>query len=273
MKLTTHNTVVPVAALFLTLSLAAFAAPKDKNSEAPKAAKAPAAAVDEADAPGPGPGGPRQAQFEKMVRFWDEDDVAEELKLTQDQIQKLNENFDASKKTLATARPKLDEARKALRKAMQADSPDVGAVNSAIDELADAQKEVHKTMADYRVVMLNTLNAEQKEALKDHRREEMRDRWQQGRGGRGGRGQGGPGMMGGFGGFGGFDGCPPDGQGPPNRGRGFGQRGRGGFGPPPAADAPDAPAGDLPEVNLGGSDDDAPAPPPAPRARRNRPQE
>ncbi len=125
--------------------------------------------------------------------FWRNPRIKEEAKLTDDQIKKLDEAFDAARNKLIDQAADLAHKQIALQEAMRTDEPDLSKIDSAIDGLGKARIEAQKTVAAYHVNTHKVLTTEQREQLKKFREQEgarerpwmagperpmLRERWQ-----------------------------------------------------------------------------------------------
>lgn len=144
-------------------------------------------------------GGGREMGAE-LIRFWDNDRVAERLELTDDQVNALQQSFDSAKASLDALKDDGKEAHEALRAELEKDNPDLNAVLAADAEITKVNSERRKIALTHRVAVQSILTAEQETKLKEGRREMMGRRrggpdggmWEgrQGRGGRPGPGGG-----------------------------------------------------------------------------------
>lgn len=136
--------------------------------------------------PGPdGPGGPggrmgqqRDGQ-EQLGKFWENERVAEALKLTPEQLTELNEAVDATTASLQAIKGDGREAQEELREELEKDNPDITTVNRLVDSITASQAERMRITTGHRVAVQSILTADQEKVLKDARR-----------GGRGGQGRG-----------------------------------------------------------------------------------
>ena len=144
-------------------------------------------------------------QGAELIRFWDNDRVAERLELTDDQVNALQQSFDSAKAALDALKDDGKEAHEALRTELEKDNPDLNAVLAADAEITKVNSERRKIALTHRVAVQSILTSDQETKLKEGRRE-MMGRQREGRGGpdggmwegrqgRGGRpGPGGPPM-------------------------------------------------------------------------------
>ncbi len=114
-------------------------------------------------------------QLDKMIRFWDDEELVAELGLTESQIDLLEESYQVSKETFEATKGDVKDAYETLREVMDADSPDADAVNAAIDAATEAQNVAMKNFLGHRVVVKNVLTEDQEETLHDYRRTRGRE--------------------------------------------------------------------------------------------------
>jgi len=129
---------------------------------------------------------------------WKNPKVVEELKLTAQQQQQLEELSYKQQREKLDAKYLLDQKRLALRQEMDKDTPSEAAVNKAIDEMTVAQARMEKMRFAHMQAVRALLTPEQWSKMKARMTERMGERRERMRGGRGmgaGRGPGGPGGM------------------------------------------------------------------------------
>lgn len=126
-------------------------------------------------------GGARE-QGAELIRFWDNDRVAERLELTEDQVNALQQSFDSAKAALDALKDDGKEAHEALRAELDKDNPDLNAVLAADAEITKVNSERRKIALTHRVAVQSILTTDQETKLKEGRRE-MMGRQREGRGG------------------------------------------------------------------------------------------
>ena len=129
-----------------------------------------------------GRGGMQRGGAENLGKFWENERVAEALKLSDEQTAELNASLDATKASLEAIKGDGKEAQEELRAELEKDNPDVTTVNRLVDQITASQAERMRITTNHKVAVQSILTADQEKALKDARRG--------GRGGMQGRGQG-----------------------------------------------------------------------------------
>jgi len=134
-----------------------------------------------------GYGGPGR---DGMGRWWDNPKVAEDLNLTADQKQKMDDVFQQNRLKLIDLHASLQKEEATLEPLISADAPDETKILAQIDKVAQARAELEKSNARMLLSVRQLLTADQWTKLKAARAQRMA------RGpGRGGpEGGGGPGM-------------------------------------------------------------------------------
>ncbi len=150
---------------------------------------------------GPGGGmgfGPHQPPMEQALgmggmhgRFWNNPNIVDQLKLTDDQRKSMDTIFLAHREKLIDLRGNLEKAELELQPLMGQDQPNESAILSQVDKIAAARTELERANARFLLDIRGKLTPEQWKTV--------RDNWQQHRGW-GGQGHGmGRGMGGGMG--------------------------------------------------------------------------
>lgn len=174
------------------------------------------AAAQEPDPAGPPPGPPRHMMngpgfgnhrppMEAILgphgaegRWWNNPNVADRLKLTDEQRQNMDQILLDHRKDLIDKRAAVEKAELDLEPLLSADQPSESRILSQIDEVAQARAELEKANARFLLAIRGKLSADQWKGLKAWRAEraERRRNW---------GGQGGPSAP---------QGPPPGGPGP-----------------------------------------------------------
>ena len=152
-----------------------------------------------ASAQGPGPGSPgmrdhrppmERAMHGEHGRWWNNPNIVEKLKLTDDQRKAMDEIFQQHREKLVDLRANLEKAEIAMEPLVHADQPNESAVMAQIDKVAQARAELEKANARFLFALRAKLTPEQWKQVQDFRQshEGMRRDWR-----RDGRGHGGPG--------------------------------------------------------------------------------
>ncbi len=140
---------------------------------------APGAPVAPGGPGGPGFGSPLDGAMRKaqgiMMPFWENEDVADELGLTADQVDALATSHALTKEQLDATDGSIRDAAEALRDAMEVDNPEISEVNEAIDEVTAATNEKAKIVLGHAVVVKNVLTVEQLEELPGLMRDQGRE--------------------------------------------------------------------------------------------------
>jgi len=123
-----------------------------------------------------GPMGDLMQMHRELVPFWEDEELVEAIGLTDGQIDLLEENLAATEAALEGLEGTVRDAYRALHETVKVDSPDIDDVNTAIDEATAARNELMKVLIGHRVVVKNVLTADQEEALREYRRERIRER-------------------------------------------------------------------------------------------------
>jgi Spy/CpxP family protein refolding chaperone len=120
-------------------------------------------------------------------RFWNNPDVVEKLKLTDEQRKSMDDIFLQHRETLVDLRGNLEKAELTLEPLMKADQPDETRISAQIDQVAQARAELEKANARFLLAIRAKLTPDQWKQVQAFRgdRQEMRHGW-------GGRGPGGP---------------------------------------------------------------------------------
>jgi len=128
--------------------------------------------------PGQGPGGGQREgdELRHLTRFWDDSELVEAIGLSEGQIDALEASFVETELALEAVEGSVRDAHEAIKDTIEVDSPDVGEVNAAIDSATAARNELMKILLGHRVVVKNVLTAEQEDALREYRRDHLRER-------------------------------------------------------------------------------------------------
>ena len=138
---------------------------------------------------GPGMGfGPHQPPMEQALgmggghgRRWNNPDMIQQLKLTDDQRKAMDSILQAHREKLVDLRGNLEKAEIEMQPMMQQDTLDKSAILAQVDKIAQARTELERANAHFLLDLRDKLTPEQWKTV--------RDNWQQHRGW-GGRGQG-----------------------------------------------------------------------------------
>jgi protein CpxP len=134
--------------------------------------------------PGGGPGfGMRRPPMERALglgegRWWNNPNIVEKLKLTDDQRKAMDQILLDHRKDLVDKRGPLEKAELDLEPLMQDDQPNEAKVLSQIDKVAQARAELEKANARFLLAIRAKLSPEQWKELKSQRAER---RWHEGR--------------------------------------------------------------------------------------------
>lgn len=174
------------------------------------------------------PGPMRKAFPERFGRWWDRPEIAQQLGLTAQQKQKMDDIFQDSRLKLIDLHANLEKQQVILQPLIESDQPDEGKILAQIDAVAQARAELEKGNARMLLGLRRVLTQEQWTKLKalrsEHHMEWEREgeRPEHGRFGPGGphgpggpNGPSGPVGPGGPGGFGTGPGGPDGGSAPP----------------------------------------------------------
>ena len=138
---------------------------------------------------GPGMGfGPHQPPMEQALgmggghgRWWNNPDMIQQLKLTDDQRKAMDSILQAHREKLVDLRGNLEKAEIEMQPMLQQDTLDKSAILAQVDKIAQARTELERANAHFLLDLRGKLTPEQWKTV--------RDNWQQHRGW-GGRGQG-----------------------------------------------------------------------------------
>jgi len=136
---------------------------------------------------GPGPGfGEHRPPMERMLgprgahgRWWNDPEVSEKLKLTDDQRKAMDDILQQHRETLVDLHGNLEKAELALDPLVQADQPNESAILAQIDRVAQARAELEKANARFLLALRAKLTPDQWKELQSMRMErhdEMRHR-------------------------------------------------------------------------------------------------
>lgn len=159
-----------------------------------------------AQGPGPGPGGPgfgmHRPPMERALglnggRWWNNQDMIEKLKLTEDQRKAMDQILLDHQKELIDKRADVEKAEVDMEPLMQDDQPNEARVLAQIDKVAQARAELEKANARFLLAIRGKLSPDQWKGLKAARAEHMQRRgWRPGGGGNGPQGPPPPGPQG-----------------------------------------------------------------------------
>jgi Spy/CpxP family protein refolding chaperone len=124
------------------------------------------------------------------LRFWNNPQIVEKLKLTDEQRKAMDDTLLQHRETLVDLRGNLEKAELTLEPLMNADQPDEARILAQIDAVAQARAELEKANARFLLAIRSKLTPEQWKQVQAFRanRQEMRHNWRPG-----GQGPGGPG--------------------------------------------------------------------------------
>jgi len=165
-----------------------------------------------AQAPGGGPGmgfGDHRPPMERSFgsqgdrgRWWNNPQMIEKLKLTDDQRKAMDDTLLQHREKLVDLRGSLEKAELALEPMMKQDQPNEAQILAQIDTVAQARAELEKANARFLLAIRSKLTPDQWKAMEADRASRPRGDWK-------GAGQGNPQWQGRHGGQ------SPDGQAPP----------------------------------------------------------
>ena len=146
-----------------------------------------------AGAQGPGLGGPgfpdhrppmERAMRGEHGRWWNNPNIVEKLKLTDDQRKAMDDIFQNHRENLVDLRANLEKAEIALEPLVRADQPNESAVMSQIDKVAQARAELEKANARFLFALRAKLTPDQWKQVQEFRqnRDEMRHEFHRDRG-------------------------------------------------------------------------------------------
>lgn len=153
-----------------------------------------------AQGPGPdgGPGGPgfgmHRPPMERALglnggRWWNNQNMIDRLKLTDDQRKAMDQILIDHQKELIDKRADVEKAEVDMEPLMQDDQPNEGRVLAQIDKVAQARAELEKANARFLLAIRAKLSADQWKELKAARAERMQRRgWHRGGEGNGPQG-------------------------------------------------------------------------------------
>jgi periplasmic protein CpxP/Spy len=152
-----------------------------------------AAGLAAAAQPGPadGPGfGEHRPPMERMLgprgahgRWWNDPQVIDSLKLTEDQRKSMDDILQQHRETLIDMRGNVEKAEVALEPLMGADQPNESAILSQIDRVAQARAELEKANARFLLAIRARLTPDQwkqLQTMRSERHEGMRHQWRHG---------------------------------------------------------------------------------------------
>ena len=104
-------------------------------------------------------------------RWWNNPEVAEKLKLTDDQRKAMDQILLQHRETLIDLHANLDKAEVAMEPLMHADQPDEGKILAQIDKVAQARAELEKANARFLLALRAKLTPDQWKQLQTLRSE------------------------------------------------------------------------------------------------------
>jgi Spy/CpxP family protein refolding chaperone len=124
-----------------------------------------------------------------LMRFWNNPEIVEKLRLTDDQRKAMDDILQQHRETLIDMRANLEKAELALEPLMKADQPDEARVLAQIDQVAQARAELEKANARFLLAIRSKLTPDQWKQVQAFRanRQEMRRNFEPGRRGPGGQ--------------------------------------------------------------------------------------
>lgn len=136
-------------------------------------------------------GGPTEERalmkFIVRTKWWDFPEVQERLKLTEAQVDELEEIYVEYNREIIELESKVKSARFELEYLLQKDEYDMNEIEDAIDTMLDSVKALEKLELMTRVKMLDILEPEQREMLMGLVRKVLEERFRKGqKGGKGG---------------------------------------------------------------------------------------
>lgn len=137
---------------------------------------------------GPGPGGPgfgmhrppmERAMRGERGRWWNNPNIVEKLKLTDDQRKAMDEIYQQHREKLVDLRGTVEKAEIAMEPLVRADQPNEAAVLAQIDKVAQARAELEKANARFLFALRAKLTPEQWKQVQDFRKNHggMRGQW------------------------------------------------------------------------------------------------
>ena len=142
---------------------------------------------------GPGMGGPgfgmHRPPMERALglnggRWWNNPEMIEKLKLTDDQREAMDQILLDHRKDLIDKRAAVEKAELDMEPLMQDDQPNESKVLSQIDKVAQARADLEKANARFLLAIRAKLSPDQWKELKAARSERMDRRWREDRDGR-----------------------------------------------------------------------------------------
>lgn len=115
----------------------------------------------------PGLDGPLAKAGKLAFPFWENDQIAEDLELTDEQIEALEESHEIMKEGLEASKGSMIDLGKQLKEEMEKDSPNAATVNDLLDQITAEGNEKARLLLGHVVVVKNVLTEEQEEALPD----------------------------------------------------------------------------------------------------------
>ena len=115
-------------------------------------------------------------------RWWNNPNIVEKLKLTDDQRKAMDQIFQAHREKLVDLRANVEKAEIEMEPLVRADQPNEAAVMAQIDKVAQARAELEKANARFLFELRAKLTPEQWKQVQDfrHNHEGMRREWRRG---------------------------------------------------------------------------------------------
>jgi Spy/CpxP family protein refolding chaperone len=104
---------------------------------------------------------------------WTRGELADKIKLTEDQRDKIDAIRDKQQRAAIQARADLQVAELDMRNLMKADKPDRSAIDTQIDKMASQRAELRKSQIRTMLDMRDVLTPQQRTALKEEREKRM----------------------------------------------------------------------------------------------------
>jgi Spy/CpxP family protein refolding chaperone len=120
--------------------------------------------------------GQMEIDFLMSQRWWANEEVSNELNLSEEQIEELDSLFLEYHRKINELRANVQTTRFEIKYLMQQEEFDMEALETAIDEAVEALKQLEKFEIMMRVKMLNVLNYEQRVKLLAYIKSVMRKR-------------------------------------------------------------------------------------------------
>lgn len=139
-------------------------------------AQGPCAGMGPGKGPGPGMGfGPHQPPMEQALgmggghgRWWNNPDMIQQLKLTDDQRKAMDSILQAHREKLVDLRGNLEKAEIEMQPMMQQDTLDKSAVLAQVDKIAQARTELERANAHFLLDLRDKLTPDQWKTVRDN---------------------------------------------------------------------------------------------------------